>query len=112
MVEMRDMPRLIEGVLGRDGRPWIKDRILKMFEANRDGKVSWLDLQDGLRKVMKSTRTDVSFRERELPEWLVSNRQVRYTQRARDVIVPPTKYIFKSVFGDPRRSIPCCLLLL
>lgn len=81
VVEMRDMPRLIEGVLGRNVRPWIKDRILKMFEANKDGKVSWLDLEDGLRKVVISTRTDVSFRKRNLPEWLVSNRQV-HTQRA------------------------------
>lgn len=76
VVEMRDMPRLIEGALGRDVRPWIKDRILKMFEANRDGRVSWLNLQDGVRKVMDSTRTDVSYKEREMPEWLVSNRKV------------------------------------
>lgn len=96
VVEMRDMPRLIEGVLGRNVRPWIKDRILKMFEANRDGKVSWLDLQDGLRKVMQSTRKDVSFRKRNLPEWLVSNRQV-HTQRA-GYDIPPTK-AFKSVYG-------------
>ena len=35
VVHMRDMPRLIQGALGRDVRPWIQDRILKMFEANR-----------------------------------------------------------------------------
>lgn len=77
VVEMRDLPKLIEAVLGRDVRPWIKDRILKMFEANRDGKFSWLDLEDGLRKVMESMRADVSYKEREMPEWLVSNRKVR-----------------------------------
>lgn len=35
VVHVRDMPRLIQGALGRDVRPWIRDRILKMFEANR-----------------------------------------------------------------------------
>lgn len=35
VVHIRDMPQLIQGALGRDVRPWIKDRILKMFEANR-----------------------------------------------------------------------------
>lgn len=35
VVHIRDMPRLIQGVLGRDVRPWIQDRVLKMFEANR-----------------------------------------------------------------------------
>lgn len=35
VVHIRDMPRLIQGALGRDVRPWIQDRILKMFEANR-----------------------------------------------------------------------------
>lgn len=35
VVHMRDMPRLIQGALGRDVRPWIQDRILKMFEVNR-----------------------------------------------------------------------------
>lgn len=77
VVLIRDMPRLIEGALGRDTRPWIKDRILKMFEANRDGKISWLDLQDGLRKAVGATRSDVSYRERQVPEWLVFNRKVR-----------------------------------
>ena len=77
VVLIRDMPRLIEGALGCDTRPWIKDRILKMFEANRDGKISWIDLQDGLRKAVCATRSDVSYREREVPEWLVFNRKVR-----------------------------------
>ncbi len=35
VVHIRDMPQLIQGALGRDARPWIKDRILKMFEPNR-----------------------------------------------------------------------------
>lgn len=38
-VDIRDMPRLIEGALGDVSRPWIKDRILKMLEPSRDGKV-------------------------------------------------------------------------
>ncbi|CAM9198923.1 unnamed protein product, partial [Hapterophycus canaliculatus] len=79
VVHVRDMPGLIQGALGRDVRPWIKDRILKMFEANRDGKVTWLEFQDGLQKVVESTRLDVSYREREMPEWLVANRKVNPT---------------------------------
>lgn len=81
VVLIRDMPRLIEGALGRDTRPWIKDRILKMFETNRDGKISWLDLQDGLRKAVGATRSDVSYRERQVPEWLVFNRKVRQKKK-------------------------------
>lgn len=77
IVAIRDMPRLIEGALGRDVRPWIKDRILKMFEQNRDGKISWPNLKDGLVRVMESTRTDVSYKDRKMPEWLVSNRKVK-----------------------------------
>ncbi|CAM9946087.1 unnamed protein product [Ectocarpus sp. 12 AP-2014] len=76
VVHIRDMPKLIQGVLGRDVRPWILDRILKMFEAKRDGKVTWLDFQDGLRKVAESARSDASYKEREMPEWLVANRKV------------------------------------
>lgn len=76
VVLIRDMPGLIEGALGRETRPWIRDRILKMFEANRDGKISWLDLQDGLRKAVGATRSDVLYREQQIPEWLVFNRKV------------------------------------
>ena len=76
VVEMRDMPRVIEGALGREVRPWIKDRILKMFENNKDGKVSWLELQDGLRMVSESFKADVSLKGRTVPAWLASERKV------------------------------------
>lgn len=49
VVEIRKMPRLIQAVLGRDARTWITDRILKMLESNRDGKVhniDWTNLVD------------------------------------------------------------------
>lgn len=59
----------------------LKMSTLKCFTTDlniyrRDGKVTWLDLQDGLRKVVESARSDVSYKEREMPEWLVANRKV------------------------------------
>lgn len=99
VVLIRDMPRLIDGALGRETRPWIKDRILKMFEANRDGKISWLDLQDGLRKAVGATRSDVLYREQQIPEWLVFNRKVS------------THHAYLSLSRNRRflRGVACCI---
>lgn len=69
VVEIRDVPRIIEGVLGREVWPWIKDRILKMFDSNRNSKVSWPALQEGLRMAGKSFKVDVSLKSKTVPEW-------------------------------------------
>lgn len=69
VVDIRDVPRVIEGALGRDVWPWIKDRILKMFDGKRDGKVSWPELQEGLRIASKSLKVDVLLKGRTVPEW-------------------------------------------
>ena len=75
-IDIRDVPRVIEGALGRDVRPWIKDRMLKAFEKNIVGRVSWLDLQDGLRKVQEFAKAEASQKERVVPEWVVPNHKV------------------------------------
>lgn len=54
----------------------------------RDGKVTWLDLQDGLRKVAESARSDVSYKEREMPEWLVANRKVPFQYLVCSILTP------------------------
>lgn len=59
----------------------------------RDGKVTWLDLQDGLRKVVESARSDVSYKEREMPEWLVANRKVPFRYLVCSRLIPWSVFI-------------------
>ncbi|CAM9631459.1 unnamed protein product, partial [Discosporangium mesarthrocarpum] len=75
-VDIRKMPELITSVLGRQVQHWVLDRMLKVFEQNRDGRVRWMDLKEGLRRMMESNRRDVTVRDKNLPEWLLANRKV------------------------------------
>lgn len=76
-VGIRDVHHLIRKTLGRGARPWITDRLVKVLEANRDGKISWVELKEALDRVIESTRRDVASKGRQFPEWLTSNRKVR-----------------------------------
>lgn len=74
---IRDIRGLVEGVLGEDRLPWITDRILKTLEANRDGRIRWAELKEGLGKVMESARRDVAGAEKKVPQWIASSRKAR-----------------------------------
>ncbi|CAN0028639.1 unnamed protein product, partial [Choristocarpus tenellus] len=75
-VDIRSMPVLITSVLGRGVEQWILDRILKVFEHHRDGKISWMDLRSGMTQIIESARRDVTIKDKKLPEWLVASRKV------------------------------------